>query len=130
MKLRFPGTLFGTCAVKKKLSRDFRRQASLLIDDRLLIDATADFSDFTDFYGFPDLWGEIGAVLISAADPKCLSQETLTRLARGKELFVYAPPEAAPMFPMAENLHFVPLRPFSMTDILDYKVFALPTDVA
>ena len=77
MKLRFTGTLYGDCKVKKKSSRDFRRCASLLIDDRLLMDATADLTDFIDFYGFPDLRQEICAVLISAADPKFLSADTL-----------------------------------------------------
>ncbi len=128
MKLRFTGTLYGDCTVKKKTSRDFRRRASLLIDDRLLIDATAELADFIDFYGFPELWQDIRAVLISSADPRLLSAETLSRLARGREITVYAPPEAEEFFPREENLHFVPLRPFSMTDVIDYKVFALPTD--
>lgn len=128
MKLRFTGTLFGECHVKKKNFRDFRREASMLIDDRLLLDATADFADFTDFYGFPDLWQEIGAVLVTAADPKLLSHDTLTRLAKGRILQVYAPPEAAAFFPSEDNLRLIPLRPFSMTDILDYKVVALPTN--
>ena len=128
MKLRFTGTLYGDCKVKKKSSRDFRRCASLLIDDRLLMDATADLTDFIDFYGFPDLRQEICAVLISAVDPKLLSADTLLYLSRGRELSVYGPPEAAALLPPTEGLRFFPIRPFSMTDILDYKVFALPTD--
>lgn len=128
MKLRFTGTLYGDCKVKKKSSRDFRRCASLLIDDRLLMDATADLTDFIDFYGFPDLRQEICAVLISAADPKFLSADTLLYLSRGRELSVYGPPEVAALLPPAEGLRFFPIRPFSMTDVLDYKVFALPTD--
>ena len=128
MKLRFTGTLSGECAVKKKTSREFRRRASLLIDDRLLIDATPDLADFTEFYGFPELWQDIRAVLISASKPELLCPETLTRLSRGRELSVFAPPEAEEFFPQEENLNFTPLRPFSLTDVLDYKVFTLPTD--
>lgn len=129
MKLRFSGTLAGERTVKKKNTRDYRRTASLLIDDRLLLDAPADFLDFLDFYGLTDLYREIDTVLLTEASERAVSGEVLTRLSREKPLAVYGPHGAEALLPREGDLTFTPLSPYSMTEIGDYKIFAFPPAV-
>lgn len=127
MKLRFTGTLSGERTVKKKNTREYRRAASLLIDDRLLIDARSDLSDFIDFYGFSELNRDIDTVLLTEADTT--DAEVLLRLSQNKRLSVFGPRSAEAILPREGDIDFHPLSPFSMSDIGGYKIFALPPAV-
>ncbi len=128
MNIRFLGTGFGPLKTKKRNTKDFRRPASLLVDDSILIDITEQTFSFAEDYGLSGLYRNVHTVLITQAGAERFSAEALLTLASiTKRLDVYADISAIPKIPPhpAINLHAV--KPNEIFDIQGAKAIALPT---
>ena len=126
MKLRFLGTGDGECKIKRQTSKDFRRRPSLLIDEKLLIDPTADIFDFAEFFSFDDLYDTVDAVLITHSHPSHFDPEAIRSLAKGRALHVYATEAVLARLAEVEGILLHPIKPLVMYDVGEYRVIALP----
>ncbi len=128
MNIRFLGTGFGPLKTKKRNTKDFRRPASLLIDDRILIDVTPQTLNFADEYALSDLYHNVRTILITATDSEHFSAETLITLAnRGNTLYVYGDPCMLPYVPKHPFIVFQPIHTGEIFDVQEAKIIALPT---
>ena len=128
MNIRFLGTGFGPLKAKKRNTKDFRRPASLLVDDSILIDITDQTFSFAEDYGLSGLYQNVHTVLITQADAERFSAEALLTLASiTKHLDVYADISAIPKIPTHPSIVSHAVRPNEIFDIQGAKAIALPT---
>ena len=128
MNLRFLGTGFGPLKTKRKNTKDYRRPASLLIDDCILIDPTPAVFEFADDYALSGLYRKVHTVLLtSPCDERFCEQTLLELLKSGQAIELYGPEHALERIPMHPLLHFHPVLPNKIFDIKDAKVISLPT---
>lgn len=128
MNVRFLGTGYGPLKVKKRTTKDFRRSASLLVDDRILIDPTPQTIAFADDYGLSGLYRDVQTVLITTADEERFSAEMILALAdHGKQIHVYADADIRFLIPPHSHIIFHEVHPNEIYDAADAKIIALPT---
>ena len=128
MNIRFLGTGFGPLKTKKKNTKDFRRPASLLVDDAILIDATEKTIEFAEDYGLSGLYRGVHTVLITSGDIERFSPEALLALAdKKKELHVYANTDALASFLPHPAIIPHEVKENELFDVQGAKVIALPT---
>ena len=78
MKIRFLGTGYGECKIKKKTSKDYRKSGGVIIEDKLLIDIPLNIFEVADELGLTDLLSEITDVVISHSHPGHFSADVHT----------------------------------------------------
>ncbi len=128
MNLRFLGTGFGPLKTKRKNTKDYRRPASLLIDDCILIDPTAEVFGFADDFALSGLYRKVHSVLLTSVGAERFSAETLLNLiSAGQAIDVYGLEEARPYIPSNPLINFHPVLPNRIFDIKNAKVISLPT---
>ena len=86
MNIRFLGTGYGVLKSKKRNTKDFRRPASLLIDNEILIDPTNEVFSFAEDYGLTGLFRGVHTVLITTLDEERFSAETLLSLLKNGKI--------------------------------------------
>lgn len=125
MKLRFFGTGLGGCRVKKRLSKDCRRDASLLLDDGILVDLTADTVSFAEEFGVADLLSGVKTVVL--ARPHALSADAVLALSKKSGFTLYSPASLAGRLPAGTHgFAAVEFSPFWSQELPGYRVLALP----
>ena len=128
MNIRFLGTGFGPPKVKKRSVKDFRRPASLLVDDCILIDPTEQVLSFADEYGLTDLYKGVHTVLATMHEEERFSAQTLLDLsAFGKPICVFGSGAIRILVPDHPLLRFHEVHPGEIFDVQGAKVIALPT---
>ncbi len=128
MNVRFLGTGYGPLKIKKRTTKDFRRPASLLVDDSILIDATPQTIAFADDYSLSGLYRGVQSVLITMADEERFSAETLLALtAYGNQIHVYGEEAVRSLIPQHQAIVFHEVHPNEIFDAGDAKIIALPT---
>lgn len=127
MNIRFLGTGFGPLKTKKRNSKDFRRPASLLIDESILIDPTPQTLSFADEYALSGLYRNVQTVLITSICEERFSSEALIGLVGQKNLYVYGDPEILPHIPKHPMIYFRPVHSGEIFDAQNAKIIALPT---
>ncbi len=128
MNIRFLGTGYGPQKIKKQNTKDFRRPASILIDDCILIDPTPQTLSFADEYSMTDLYRNVHTVLITMGAEERFSAETLLSLVRGeKRICVYGDPGMRHLVPNHPQLPFFEVHPNEIFDVTMAKVIAIPT---
>ncbi len=128
MNLRFIGTGFGPLKTKRKNTKDYRRPASLLIDDSILIDPTPSVFEFADDYALSGLYRKVHTVLLTSLCEERFSLQTLLELSKsGQAIEIYGPEEVRERIPAHPLLHFHPVLPNRIFDIENAKVISLPT---
>lgn len=128
MNIRFLGTGYGPQKIKKRNTKDFRRSASILIDDCILIDPTPQTFSFADDYGLTGLYRNVHTVLITTAEEDRFSIETLLALVQsGKRVCVYGDPSIRSLIPNHPLLPFFEVHPNEIFDVETAKVIAIPT---
>lgn len=128
MNIRFLGTGFGPSKVKKRSIKDFRRPASLLVDDSILIDPSAQVLSFADEYGLTDLYRGVHTVLVTMHEEERFSAQTLLDLsAFGNPICVFASNAVRALIPDHPLIRFREVHPGEIFDVQNAKVIALPT---
>ena len=128
MKIRFLGTGYGECRIKKKTSKDYRKSGGVLIGDNILLDAPIDIFDVTDELGISDLLQKVTDVIISHSHSAHFSSEAIAKLSERKHLNVYATRTVLSMIPPSENLSLFEITEFTKFQISEYEIITLPTN--
>ena len=128
MNIRFLGTGFGPLKTKKRNTKDFRRPASLLVDDAILIDITDQTIPFAEDYGLSGLYRGVHTVLITSELAERFSPDALLALASiTKKINVYADISVLAKLPYHPAVIPHAVKPNEIFDIEGAKVIALPT---
>ena len=128
MKIRFLGTGYGECKIKKKTSKDYRKSGGVIIDDKLLIDAPLDIFELADELGLSDLLSDITDIIISHSHKGHFSAEAITKLSEKKSITVYATRQVLSLITPSKNLTLYEISEFTKFSILDYDIITLPTN--
>ena len=128
MNIRFLGTGYGASRSKKRSTKDFRRPASLLIDNGILIDPNNEAFSFAEDYSLSGLFREVHTVLITTADEERFSAETiLSFLQSGRKINICAEAYVRPSIPEHPLITFVEMRANEIFDVQGAKVIPIPT---
>ena len=128
MKIRFLGTGYGECKIKKKNSKDYRKSGGVLIDDKILIDAPIDIFEVADELGLSDILSTVTTVIISHSHPAHFSAETIAKLSERKTLSVYATRPVLSVIEPSARLSLYEIGVFTKFPIGDLEVITLPTN--
>ncbi|MBR5139905.1 MAG: MBL fold metallo-hydrolase [Clostridia bacterium] len=128
MKIRFLGTGYGECKIKKKTSKDYRKNGGLIIDDKILIDAPLDIFDVADELGLSDLLSEVTDIIISHSHHGHFSAESIARLSEKKKITVYATRQVLSLITPSKNLTLYEIGEFTKFTLLNYEIITLPTN--
>ena len=128
MKIRFLGTGYGECKIKKKTSKDYRKSGGVIIEDKLLIDIPLNIFEVADELGLTDLLSEITDVVISHSHPGHFSAEAISKLSEKKKLTVYATRQVLSLIPPSKNLTLYEISEFTKFSVLGYEIITLPTN--
>lgn len=129
MNLRFIGTgTLGTARIRNKLSKDYRRFSTLLIDEKILIDPSQDIFEFEESFMLSGLYRSAGDVLITHSHLDHLSISALEQLAAKRDITVYCDKTIVPALSEIKGLVAVAISPFLRFKIGDYEILPLPSN--
>ncbi len=128
MRIRFLGTGYGECKIKKAISRDYRRRGGVLIDDRLLLDAPSDIFEAAGYLGFEDELALVANVIISHSHEGHFSPEAVMRLAKRGGVNVYASDRVLGLIPECAGVRRFAVYPFVPFELDGYRVIPLPSN--
>lgn len=125
MKLRFPGTGFGLCKIKKSTSKEYRRPTSLLVDDALMIDPTEWIFEFEEVFGLDKLYRTVQAVLVTHYERESTLKESIMRLCADHPISVYATEGVIRALGEIENVSYTPISPYCLYEAAGYQLMPL-----
>ena len=129
MNLRFIGTgSLGSFRIRNKLSRDYRRFSTLLIDEVLLIDPSEDIFEFEESFMLSGIYSGVEAVLITHSHLDHLSISALERLAAKRPITVYCDTAIAHMLLDVKNVSVSQIHPFLGFRIGEYEILPIPAN--
>ena len=128
MRIRFLGTGYGECKIKRKNSKDYRKSGGVLIDDKILIDAPLDIFEVADELGLSDILSTVTTVLISHSHPGHFSAEAIARLSERKKLSVYATRPVLSKIEQNGRLALFEIGEFTKFSLGEYEIITLPTN--
>lgn len=129
-ELRFTGTgSLGSHRCKNKLSREYRRFSSLLIDGKIIIDPSEDLFEFEDSFMLSDTTEDIEAVIVTHTHLGHLSLNAIERLSsRHRGLTVYGNEAVCRALSGIGNIRLKSLSPFEIFSVCGYEIIALPAN--
>lgn len=131
MNLRFLGTgSLDTVRVRNKFSKDYRRFPTLLIDDRILIDPSADIFEFEESFMLSGLFDTVSDVFITHSHLDHFSITAIEALAAKRKINVYATECIIRELNCIDNVNFTVISPFMLVKIGNYSVIPLPSNHA
>ena len=125
MKLRFLGTGYGPCKIKKNTSKEYRRPTALLVDDAILIDPTEAIFEFEEVFGLDKLYRGVQTVLLTHYDRESTVGAALTRLSEDHPITVYATEGAIRALPPCAGVRYEPIAPYALYEIGGYQLMPL-----
>lgn len=128
MKIRFLGTGYGECKIKKRISKDYRKHGGILVDENILIDAPLDIFEVAEELGIGDLLAGVSSVIISHSHPSHFSPEAVARLSERKKINVYATRPILSAISPSKNLTMYEITEFTEFELFGYGIIALPTN--
>jgi len=131
ISLRFFGTGgLGAARIRNKLSKDYRRFSTLLIDEKIIIDPSEDIFEFVETFMLSGILDNVKDVFITHSHLDSFSLSALEGLARYSKIRVYATKAMQDEISSIRNLEFIEIKPFSLYKIDGYSVLALPANHA
>ena len=131
ISLRFFGTGgLEAARIRNKLSKDYRRFPTLLIDERILIDPSEDIFEFVETFMLSGILDEVRDVFITHSHLDSFSASAIETLAKGVKLRVYASETLKEEISSIENVEFIEIDPFSLHRIGGFSILALPANHA
>ena len=127
--LKFLGTGgIGSVRPRNKLSRDYRRFATLLINEAILIDPSEDIFEFESTFMLPGLASGAKDVFITHSHIDRFSPLAIEKLARGGGVRVYASPTVIGEIGAIRGIEAIPIEPFGLVRVGAHTVVALPAN--
>jgi len=131
IELKFLGTgALGRARVKSKLSKDYRRFSTLLINNDLIIDPSEDVFEFAETFQLRDICDGIETVLITSSEPDKLSTNAVERLSAKKRRYVCASQSVCTILGDLKGASILPVEPFSIIEAKNYRIIPLPANHA
>ena len=131
ISLRFFGTGgLGAARVRNKLSKDYRRFSTLLIDEKILIDPSEDIFEFVESFMLAGILDEVKDVFITHSHLDSFSASAIETLAKGTRIRVYASETLKEEISSIENVEYIEINPFSLQKIGAFSILALPANHA
>lgn len=129
INLRFPGTGgLGAARSRKKLSKDYRRFPSLLINEKILIDPSEDIFEFEESFMLSGIFKDVGDVFISNSSLDHLSICCIEKMAAKSALRVYATEALRTEIAPIRGVEFIPISPFGLVRIGECGILPLPAN--
>ena len=129
INLRFLGTGgLGKARLKNKLSKDYRRFATLLVDEDLIINPTEDTFEFEDSFMLFGMLKGVKDVFITDSGLEHFSILALERLAGYGKIRVYASEKLRDEISTLDNVDFTAVSPFSLVECEGKRVMVLPAN--
>ena len=126
MKIRFLGSGDGVeCKIKKRLSKEYRRPASILIDDWLLIDPSDEAIAFADEFGLGSLYSGVTDIIFTLKSAPLFSKKTLDTLTRRQRINIFAPEELCQGFSFSGNFSLYSYRRFTSFKARETEILPL-----
>lgn len=127
--LKFLGTGgIGSVRIKNKLSRDYRRFCSVLIDESILIDPSEDIFEFESTFMLGGLISKAKDIFITHSHMDRFSPLTIEKLAERSPIKVYLHPSLLPEVAGIKNVEAIPIMPFGLIKLQDHTVLPLPSN--
>ncbi len=131
ISLRFFGTGgLGAARIRNKLSKDYRRFSTLLIDEKIIIDPSEDIFEFVESFMLSGILDEVNDVFITHSHLDSFSVCAIEGLARYRTIRVYASETLKDEISGVKNVEFIEISPFSLNKVGDFSVLALPANHA
>lgn len=130
INLRFIGSgSLGSHRSKNKLSKEYRRFPSLLIDERIIIDPSEDMFEFEESYMFTGLTSRIKDVFITHSHLGHFSISAIERLGKASGgITVYGSSVIGRELPGIPNVTFREIHSFGLVSLGDIELVALPSN--
>lgn len=130
MNVRFLGTGYGECKVKKRSSKDFRRPASLIVDERIVIDPSPEAFEFADAFSLDGLFDRVDCVLITHSHPSHFCKEAIEKLASIHPITVCGSESVLSMLQPTDAISLCPLTPGEQVTLGDHRILPVPANHA
>lgn len=129
INLRFFGTGgIGSARVKNKLSKDYRRFSTLLIDEKIIIDPSEDIFEFVESFMLSGMLDEVSDVFITHSHLDHFSISAIEKLAERKTVRVYASEALGDELTDLCNVEYVKITPLALQKIGKYSILPLPAN--
>ena len=127
--LKFLGTGgTGSQRPRNKLSRDYRRFATVLINEAILIDPSEDIFEFESTFMLSGLASGAKDVFITHSHIDRFSPLAIEKLARHGNIRVFASSALIPEIKGIANVEAIAIEPFGLVQIGAHTVVALPAN--
>ena len=127
--LKFLGTGgIGSVRPKNKLSRDYRRFATILINEAILLDPSEDIFEFESTFMLPGLTSGAKDVFITHSHIDRFSPLAIEKLALRGGVRVYAEKSLIPEIKELSGVEATPIEPFGLVRVGHHTVVALPAN--
>ncbi len=127
INLKFLGTgNIDTTRPRNKLSKEYRRFATLLADDCILIDPAEDVFEFENTFMLQGMLRGAKDIFITHSHIDRFSPLAIEKLARGGGVRVYAARALEGEIRSIAGAEYVPLDPFSLIKLASHTVVPLP----
>lgn len=131
INLRFFGTGgLGAARVRNKLSKDYRRFSTLLIDEKIIIDPSEDIFEFVESFLLSGILDNVFDVFITHSHLDSFSVSAIESLAKRGRIRVYASAALSEELSGIGGVEFIEISPFSLHKIDGYSILALPANHA
>ena len=129
IKLQFLGTGgLGSARIKNKLSRDYRRFPSLLIDERIIIDPSEDIFEFEESFMLSGLYSGVNIALVTHTHLDNFSISAIERLASKRPLTVIAEKTAVCELSDIPGVSVLTASALSLIRVGEYSILPLPAN--
>ena len=127
INIRFLGTggLGGTRG-RKKLSKDYRRFSTLLVNEKFMIDPSEDIFEFEASFMLEGLTKDARDIFITSTALDHLSVSTVERLASKGRLRVFGTADVCREISQLTNVEVVELKPFGLIRLGEFSILPLP----
>ena len=129
ISLRFFGTgALDSFRIKNRLSKEYRRFSTLLIDEKIIIDPSEDIFEFIESFMLQGILDEVRDVFITHSHIDHFSISALERLASDKRIRVYASSAMKDEILTIKNVDYIEIYPFALQKAGKYTVLPLPAN--
>ena len=129
INIRFLGTgSLGSVRPKNKLSKEYRRFPTLLIDERIIIDPSEDIFELEESFMLSGLYKDVGEVLITHSHLDHFSITAIEKLASRGSICVYATEDICKALSGIPRVSFRVIHPFARFFVGKFEVIALPAN--
>lgn len=131
ISLRFFGTGgLGAARIRNKLSKDYRRFSTLLIDEKIIIDPSEDIFEFVETFMLSGILDDVKDVFITHSHLDSFSISAIESLAKYGAIRVYASTALGSELSGIKNVEFIEISPFSLVKTAGCSILALPANHA